>query len=133
MKLIQLQEARYAGGDHPVINKLKAALKDGLPFPRGAFRTTFWDLEIDDVSSVVKSLTDMFGDPRVGSAGTGDHKEAHHWDPQTYHWEPKFNDHRYGITIGHDGRHDPPYGLEVYYIEGPRGTDARYSRALPRQ
>ncbi len=118
MKLIQLQEARYAG-DHPVINKLKAALKR-LPRPQGESQTNFWDLEIDDVSSVVKSLTDMFGDPRVGSAGAGGHKEALHWDPKIYHWEPKFNDHRYGITIGHDGRADPPYGLEIYYIEGPR-------------
>lgn len=108
MKLIQLQEARYAG-DHPVINKLKDILKRGLSRPK------FWGLEMRVVSGVVKSLTDMFGPPRVGAAGDP--------DENVYHWEPKFNDHRYGITIGHDRQSDPPYGLEIYYIEGPKRTD----------
>ena len=114
MKLKQLNEARYAG-EHPVINEITDAFKQKFPNPRNDFQTKFWDLETKDVKEIVKSLTVMFGEPRVGNVR----------DPEgnVYHWEPMFNDRRYGITIGHDDQVDFPrwgYGIEIYYIGEPR-------------
>ncbi len=107
MKLTQLNEIKYAG-EHPVINEIRNVLKQD----RGKFK--FWDLETKVVKGVVKSLTTMFGEPRVG--------DVRNPEGNVYHWEPVSNDKRYGITIGHDSEVNPPYGIEIYYIGEPRKT-----------
>jgi len=104
MKLKQLNEARYAG-EHPVIKDIKDIF-NGL----GEFK--FWDLETKYVKGIVKSLTAIYGEPRVG--------DVRNPEGNVYHWEPVVNDKRYGITIGHDDEEDPPYGIEIYYIGEPK-------------
>jgi len=109
VKLAQLTEARYAG-EHPVIDELRDLIAHADP--RETFQTRFWDLETPAVKGIVKSLTAMFGEPRVGDV---DHPQGN-----VYHWEPEIQDRRYGITIGHDHRINPPYGIEIYFIGKPR-------------
>ncbi len=111
MKLKQLNEAKYAG-EHPVINEIKSAFKEESLTPRNNFPTKFWDLKMKDVKGIVKSLTAMFGEPNIG--------DVRNPEGNVYHWEPVFNDSRYGITIGHDNLVDPPYGIEIYYVGEPR-------------
>ncbi len=108
-------EARYAG-EHPVINELKDAIEKGRSDTPGVgrFKTKFWDLETRAVKGIVKSLTAMYGEPRVG--------DVFNPEGNVYHWEPTVDERRYGVTIGHDDRVNPPYGIEVYYIGAPRST-----------
>jgi len=113
MKLKQLNEARYAG-EHPVVNDIKDAFEHWPYRNFGDFRTKQWDLETKYVKGIVKSLTAMYGEPRVG--------DVRNPEGNVYHWEPVFKDKRYGITIGHDNQEDPPYGIEIYYIGEPKPT-----------
>ncbi|KKL28761.1 hypothetical protein LCGC14_2371900 [marine sediment metagenome] len=109
MKFKQIFEARYVG-EHPVIKEIKDAFNhQGFS---SEFQTKFWDLKTKDVKGIVKSLITIFGEPRVG--------DVRNPEGNVYHWEPMFNDRRYGITIGHDDRLNTPYGIEIYYIGEPR-------------
>jgi len=95
MKLIDLNEARYAG-EHPVIAAVAKTLGTR------SRQTTFWDIEEKDIPRILKSLTARYGEPVHSQGG-----HAHHWETQQ----------RYGknmIAIGWDPDVDPPYGVEVY-------------------
>ena len=111
MKIKQLFEVKYAG-EHPVIKEITDAFKQEFFRGFGDFRTKLWDLETKDVKRIVKSLTGMFGEPRVG--------DVRNPEGNVYHWELVVKKKRYGITIGYDSEADTLYGIEIYYVGEPR-------------